>query len=1150
MTSFFDPRRLTGRLFYLLVAFLTAFGTARAVPPQTTTINDIVYRADGSAASGTLLITWPQFSTSDNKAVAAGTMNVTIGSGGTISLALAPNEGASPAGTFYKVTYKLDDGTSSTEYWTVPSTSPTTISAIRSTVVPASMAVQVVSRNYVDGALAAKAADNTVVHIAGDTMTGALTLSADPSAAMQAATKNYVDTHATSTPGQVVVDGVTYPTIHAAVVAAGTNGSVLIPAIYSGSDTDPNPNKIQIIDLRGKPNRQRGYINVLTDCGLKGDGVANDGPAIQACLDAYPGYGFVFPQTVTHGCSYKSNQTLFPKGSGYQIIGQSGSNYLDGIAGVGHLGGVEICFAAGVSGFWHDGNNAESGAYRNITVRGGSAISSLLTPTAINLPSDLPQFTRSLSSIQRLTNVLTGTIVASGATEGLTQQVGSTINITGVVGDSTINGRCIIATLSPGGGSATNPRTFTCSQNGPDTAVFTNDGTISVPSMGAGNADGFRICGNFVTLDHVGAVAFERHGINADSRAGHGCAVPFSDHITMHDSIAVENGGNGFYCTGVDCNASFMSGTAFYYNMLWGAEDQSSLGNTWVGNNISNNGHLWAASTTPATKSISSISRNLSGGISTVTIVLSAADTNLKLGSCVVIAGVTDSSFNTTAGQCFFITSFTDSQHFQYEQPGAPANASSSGGTSRMAKFGEVYLSAGVDDGAEKFGTQGAVAQSTIVGNYVEGGQNCKFGATIIVLGLQSCGSGDWIGQYMTTEGCSGLAGSLCMNLGAIYNNADAAKEVFLKAGSSADQNFQLSWVNHSTARTWRLDVNNSGTLGGSGFWHLSSDGLGQSRIVVFGKDNTGGTIISAESTGAVAFNKNFAGTSAGTGGVEFWSGGAAPAKVGSVDAAGLASFVALKSGTANPASAGQVRLAKSDSINFRNNANTADVAALSLNASDQAVLPTVASLASAGNLTAPAFVSSTANPASAGQARLAQADTVKFRNSANTADLTALSEAGDVLQVGEAVNGINVPGPANVSDLTASGTVSAAAISTGGDSFANTPRIAWGSFLPGTLNSIWTAAQFTLKKAINVVQVDLRAKTAPAGCTTFPVVQITDGTTPINVTLNSAGVAQSVAGGQNYAVNATLLVKVSTAGAGCTTNAADVNVTVQYKMQ
>jgi len=65
MKSMFDPCRLAGRLFYLLVSLVLAGGVARALPPQTTTISDTVYRADGSAATGTLLITWPQFNTSD-----------------------------------------------------------------------------------------------------------------------------------------------------------------------------------------------------------------------------------------------------------------------------------------------------------------------------------------------------------------------------------------------------------------------------------------------------------------------------------------------------------------------------------------------------------------------------------------------------------------------------------------------------------------------------------------------------------------------------------------------------------------------------------------------------------------------------------------------------------------------------------------------------------------------------------------------------------------------------------------------------------------------------------------------------------------------------------------------------------------------------
>ena len=61
--------------------------------------------------------------------MAAGTTSVTLGAGGALSVQLAPNVGATPAGTFYTVVYQLNDGTAKTEYWAVPTTSPTTIAA-------------------------------------------------------------------------------------------------------------------------------------------------------------------------------------------------------------------------------------------------------------------------------------------------------------------------------------------------------------------------------------------------------------------------------------------------------------------------------------------------------------------------------------------------------------------------------------------------------------------------------------------------------------------------------------------------------------------------------------------------------------------------------------------------------------------------------------------------------------------------------------------------------------------------------------------------------------------------------------------------------------------------------------------------------------
>jgi hypothetical protein len=218
-----------------------------AQQPARTTVSDTVYRADGSAASGTVLISWPAFTTADTKPVAAGTLSLPLGPSGAFSVALAPNAGANPDGTFYKVVLKLDDGTTETEAWVIPSSvTAVTIAAVRATVVPSSVALQVASRQYVDSAVAAKATDTGVVHIAGletiagtkqfatpptvplpqqatdvankayvdqsvsavgsgsfvaktgDVMSGPLSLAGDPTAPSQAARKQYVDTQLAS----------------------------------------------------------------------------------------------------------------------------------------------------------------------------------------------------------------------------------------------------------------------------------------------------------------------------------------------------------------------------------------------------------------------------------------------------------------------------------------------------------------------------------------------------------------------------------------------------------------------------------------------------------------------------------------------------------------------------------------------------------------------------------------------------------------------------------------------------------------------------------------------------------------------------------------------------------------------------------------
>jgi hypothetical protein len=123
--------RMTGLLGGVLVALMMAALGVRAAGPALTTISDTVYRADGSPAAGTVLISWPAFRTIEGEVVAAGNQSVQIGSGGLFTTQLVPNVGASPAGTYYTVVYQLDDYTVRTEYWSVPATATTTISAVR-----------------------------------------------------------------------------------------------------------------------------------------------------------------------------------------------------------------------------------------------------------------------------------------------------------------------------------------------------------------------------------------------------------------------------------------------------------------------------------------------------------------------------------------------------------------------------------------------------------------------------------------------------------------------------------------------------------------------------------------------------------------------------------------------------------------------------------------------------------------------------------------------------------------------------------------------------------------------------------------------------------------------------------------------------------
>src|SRR5271157_1874771 len=194
--------RTTGTVFPIVAGVLLALILSTAMRgqggPALTTISDTVYRADGSAASGMVLISWPSFQTAEGDVVAAGNQTVTLGAGGAFLTQLVPNVGANPTGTFYVAVFQLDDGTVRTEYWAVPTTSPVTIAEVLTT--PGTgLGNLAATQQYVNAAIAPLATNATVVHLAGsETITGTKQFVAPPSlpAPVQtadAANKGYVD---------------------------------------------------------------------------------------------------------------------------------------------------------------------------------------------------------------------------------------------------------------------------------------------------------------------------------------------------------------------------------------------------------------------------------------------------------------------------------------------------------------------------------------------------------------------------------------------------------------------------------------------------------------------------------------------------------------------------------------------------------------------------------------------------------------------------------------------------------------------------------------------------------------------------------------------------------------------------------------------
>ncbi len=190
--EWFRAGRLTGMLSMAVCLMGMALGVmSQAQTISTTTVQGTLYQANGQPSAGTLMVSWPSFTTASGQMVVAGSTTVTIAPDGFVSVNLAPNLGATPAGLYYTAVYYLSNGTTNTQYWVVPAAAQATLGQIQSQLMPAAQAVQAVSKSYVDQAIASLAGGTLAV--SGTTMTGPLILCCDPTQPLEAADKHYVD---------------------------------------------------------------------------------------------------------------------------------------------------------------------------------------------------------------------------------------------------------------------------------------------------------------------------------------------------------------------------------------------------------------------------------------------------------------------------------------------------------------------------------------------------------------------------------------------------------------------------------------------------------------------------------------------------------------------------------------------------------------------------------------------------------------------------------------------------------------------------------------------------------------------------------------------------------------------------------------------
>ena len=115
--------------FRRLAMLMVAVATITQAQPALTTIQDILYRADGTRFNGEIFISWNAFEAGDTSNIATAQVNLPIVNG-VLNVQLVPTTTAS-AGANYQVTYNSQGQFQFSQVWAVPPSSiPLKVSAV------------------------------------------------------------------------------------------------------------------------------------------------------------------------------------------------------------------------------------------------------------------------------------------------------------------------------------------------------------------------------------------------------------------------------------------------------------------------------------------------------------------------------------------------------------------------------------------------------------------------------------------------------------------------------------------------------------------------------------------------------------------------------------------------------------------------------------------------------------------------------------------------------------------------------------------------------------------------------------------------------------------------------------------------------------